>query len=81
MMPKILMIDVLIQQSEALFVEELLQVRAKVDALIQVKSYPVAKIWNTRSHSLEWLERSVLMLDALESWTSKEFQAQNFIKI
>ena len=57
MMPKTLMIDVLMQQSEALFVEELLQVRAKVDALIQVKSYSVAKIWNTRSHSLEWLER------------------------
>jgi hypothetical protein len=30
-MPKTLIIDVLMQQLEALFVEEILQVRAKVD--------------------------------------------------
>jgi adenylosuccinate synthase len=44
--------------------------------LIKVKSYPVAKIWNTRSDSNEWLERCVLILDTLGSWSSKEFQAQ-----
>ncbi|WP_016950716.1 hypothetical protein [Anabaena sp. PCC 7108] len=52
-MPKTLIVDVIMQQLDALSVEELLEVRAKVDALIQVKSPSLANYLNSNSYSTE----------------------------
>jgi hypothetical protein len=72
-MPKTLMIDVIMQQLDALSVEELLEVRAKVNALIPVKSSQLANIWNAKSHFNKTPERSALFSEILESGTSNEW--------
>ncbi|AFZ58075.1 hypothetical protein H6G54_15875 [Anabaena cylindrica FACHB-243] len=71
-MPKTLMIDVIMQQLDALSVEELLEVRAKVNALIPVKSSRLANIENAKSHFNEALERSALLLEVSKLVTSNE---------
>lgn len=72
-MPKTLMIDVIMQQLDALSVEELLEVRAKVNALIPVKSSRLANIWNAKSHFNKTPERYALFSEVLESATSNEW--------
>jgi hypothetical protein len=72
-MPKTLMIDVIMQQLDALSVEELLEVRAKVNALIPVKSSELANIENAKSHFNKTPKRYALFSEVLESATSNEW--------